>query len=191
MGSGSREPAPEGADQLYVEGEGASLEAAHRQASLDDALFRGQYVEVGCKPVLVTLPGEAMGLFEGGQRAARFSQLSSEHLLARDGIGGLSQCPNDLAVIQRDGFVILTASTAVLALERAAVEEGEAYRGANASKTRAAREQIAEPEGLQSDKRTQIDVGVEAGPRFLDALGGGFDAGTERGDIRPASYKVE
>ena len=135
----------------------------HGEARVEHALFRRQHVEIGRQAVLVALPGEAVGLFEIGQRAARLREPRDEHLLARHGVGSFAQRLDDLAIVEGDGLVILTAATAVLALERAAVEQGEAYRGADASKAGAAGEQIAEPEGRQPDQRGQIDVGIESG----------------------------
>src|SRR6185369_9093134 len=175
LGSGSRESAAEGADQLHVEGEGPGLEVGDRLAGGELTFFGRKDVEVCCETMLVTLPGEAARLFEVGQRAARFREPRDELLLARHGIGSLAQRLNYLAIVEGYSLVILTAATAVLALERATVEEGEAYRGADASKTGAAREEVAEAEGLQPDQGAQIDVGIESGTRFLDPLCRGLD----------------
>ena len=70
--SGSREAAAEGADQLHVEGEGAGFELGDGEARADDALLRGEHVEVGGQPLLVAQLREAKRVFVGGQRAARF-----------------------------------------------------------------------------------------------------------------------
>src|SRR4051794_17897716 len=47
FGSGSREPAAEGADQLDVEGEGTGFELGDDEARIDDALLRREHGEVG------------------------------------------------------------------------------------------------------------------------------------------------
>ena len=74
--------------------------------------------------MLVALAREAVRRFESGQRVcANSASRPSEHLLARHGVGSLAQRLDDLAVVERDRLVILTAAAAILALERAAVEE--------------------------------------------------------------------
>src|SRR5689334_15987101 len=127
------ESAAEGADQLHVEGEGPRFELGHVEARLKHAFFSRQHVEIGRETMLVALAGEAIRLFKVGQRTARVREPCCELLPARRGVGSLVQRLNDLAVIKGHRLVILTAASAVLALERAAVEEGEAYRGAHAS----------------------------------------------------------
>ena len=138
-GSGSREPAAEGADQLYVEGEGAGLElrdvrgapgrrlprrSAHRdrwRARARSAAGRGG-APLRSRPARCAIPPAA--------------ETSIFWLVTASAVSRSAWMT--VAVVQGDGLVILTAATAVLALERAAVEEGEAYRGADASKAGAA-----------------------------------------------------
>src|SRR6185503_11723554 len=116
-------------------------------------------------------------IFIGGQRAFRFRQTLREHLLARHCVGGFAKRLYDLAVIEGYGLVILTAATAVLALQSAALEQREGNCGAGAGKFGTALEQIAESDGLESDESAKVDVGIESGARLLDPLACGFDPG--------------
>ncbi len=88
-----------------------------------------------------------------------------------------------MALVEGNGLVILTAASAVLALERAPVEQGEGNRRGHASKAGAAGEQVAEPEGRQTDQRAQIHVGIESRLGLLDAIVGTFDTRTSGGDV--------
>src|SRR6185436_15923790 len=107
LGSGSLEPATEGADQLDVEGEGTGFELGDDEPRIDDALLRREHGEVGGQALLVAAAGDAKRVFISGQRAARLAEALFELFLARQRIGGFTQRLDDLAVIQSDGFVIL------------------------------------------------------------------------------------
>ena len=109
----------------------------------------------------------------GGDRAA-----------ARDGIGRLTDGTHDTVVIVGGRQVERGGRARQSGAQPSAVEDRQMDRRTRRGGRRIGGEQIAQPDGLETGQRGQVDIGQERLARDLLPLARGIDPGERGGDVR-------